>query len=60
MVFDRGSKSDFDRWAELGNPGWDYDGLFPYFKKVGRAVITESREAGADDMTARVFHATQR
>lgn len=35
MVFDRGSKSDFDRWAELGNPGWDYDGLFPYFKKVG-------------------------
>ncbi|KAH8773644.1 hypothetical protein F5883DRAFT_548231 [Diaporthe sp. PMI_573] len=33
MVFDRGSKSDFDRWAELGNPGWDYDGLFPYFKK---------------------------
>jgi choline dehydrogenase-like flavoprotein len=35
MVFDRGSKSDFDRWAALGNPGWDYDGLFPYFKKVG-------------------------
>lgn len=40
MVFDRGSKSDFDRWAELGNPGWDYDGLFPYFKKVGRLAMT--------------------
>lgn len=34
MVFDRGSAADFDRWAELGNDGWGYDGLFPYFKKV--------------------------
>lgn len=34
MVFDRGSISDFDRWAELGNPGWDFAGLLPYFKKV--------------------------
>lgn len=34
MVFDRGSKSDFDRWADLGNAGWDFDGLLPYFQKV--------------------------
>lgn len=34
MVFDRGSKSDYDRWAELGNKGWDWNGLFPSFKKV--------------------------
>ncbi|POS77744.1 GMC oxidoreductase [Diaporthe helianthi] len=33
MVFDRGSKSDYDRWAELGNFGWDYNALLPYFKK---------------------------
>ena len=33
MVFDRGSKSDYDAWEELGNPGWGWDGLFPYFKK---------------------------
>lgn len=33
MVFDRGSKADYDAWEELGNPGWDWDGLFPYFKK---------------------------
>jgi choline dehydrogenase-like flavoprotein len=60
MVFDRGSKSDFDRWAELGNPGWDYDGLFPYFKKVGRPVISfESRGEGADNVTARDFHTSQ-
>ncbi|KAL1597929.1 hypothetical protein SLS60_008417 [Paraconiothyrium brasiliense] len=33
MVFDRGSKADYDAWQELGNTGWDWDGLFPYFKK---------------------------
>lgn len=39
MVFDRGSQSDFDRWAELGNDGWDFEGLLPYFKKVREAVL---------------------
>ena len=34
MVFDRGSKSDYDRWAALGNFGWDWKSLLPYFKKV--------------------------
>ncbi|ETS77726.1 hypothetical protein PFICI_09788 [Pestalotiopsis fici W106-1] len=33
MVFDRGSKSDYDRWEELGNSGWGWDSLLPYFKK---------------------------
>jgi choline dehydrogenase-like flavoprotein len=33
MNFGRGSKADYDAWEELGNPGWGWDGLFPYFKK---------------------------
>ncbi|ORY09364.1 putative oxidoreductase [Clohesyomyces aquaticus] len=33
MVFDRGSKSDYDGWEALGNKGWNFDGLLPYFKK---------------------------
>ncbi|KAF5011439.1 hypothetical protein FDECE_2459 [Fusarium decemcellulare] len=33
MVFDRGSASDYDRWAELGNKGWDWNTLLPFFKK---------------------------
>ncbi|KAK0109389.1 hypothetical protein ONS96_003203 [Cadophora gregata f. sp. sojae] len=33
MVFDRGSKCDYDRWEALGNKGWGFDGLLPYFKK---------------------------
>ncbi|OAL07417.1 GMC oxidoreductase [Phaeosphaeriaceae sp. SRC1lsM3a] len=33
MVFDRGSKSDYDGWEVLGNKGWNFAGLLPYLKK---------------------------
>ena len=34
MFFDRGSAPDYDAWVALGNPGWGWDDLLPYFKKV--------------------------
>ena len=34
MVFDRGSRSDYDGWETLGNKGWNFAALLPYFKKV--------------------------
>ncbi|KAH6643611.1 choline dehydrogenase-like protein [Boeremia exigua] len=33
MVYDRGSAADYDAWEALGNPGWGWRGLEPYFKK---------------------------
>ncbi|CZR68050.1 related to alcohol oxidase [Phialocephala subalpina] len=33
MVFDRGSELDYDRWEALGNSGWGWSSLLPYFKK---------------------------
>ncbi|KAF3905306.1 hypothetical protein ABW21_db0209573 [Orbilia brochopaga] len=33
MLFDRGAAEDYNNWAALGNPGWDFQGLLPYFKK---------------------------
>ncbi|KAL4792332.1 hypothetical protein BDV19DRAFT_368594 [Aspergillus venezuelensis] len=33
MVLDRGSSADYDRWRELGNEGWGWSDLLPYFKK---------------------------
>lgn len=34
MFFNRGSAGDYDAWAKLGNPGWAWNDLLPYFKKV--------------------------
>ncbi|MEO0899905.1 MAG: GMC family oxidoreductase N-terminal domain-containing protein [Bacteroidota bacterium] len=33
MIYIRGNKAEYDEWASLGNNGWDYDSLLPYFKK---------------------------
>ncbi len=34
MFFDRGAAVDYDAWKEMGNPGWGWDDLLPYFRKV--------------------------
>jgi choline dehydrogenase-like flavoprotein len=33
MVYIRGHKWDYDHWASLGNEGWSYDDVLPYFTK---------------------------
>jgi choline dehydrogenase len=33
MIFIRGHRLDFDHWNYLGNEGWSYDDVLPYFKK---------------------------
>jgi choline dehydrogenase len=30
----RGAPFDYDRWAAMGNPGWSWDDLLPYFVRV--------------------------
>ncbi len=36
MAFVRGQARDFDTWAQLGNRGWSYDDVLPYFKRMER------------------------
>lgn len=42
MLYVRGQKEDYDSWADLGNDGWDWDSVLPYFRRA------ENNENGAD------------
>ncbi|MCY4755646.1 GMC family oxidoreductase [Pelomonas aquatica] len=33
MVYIRGQREDYDHWAALGNPGWGWDDVLPFFVK---------------------------
>ena len=34
MVYIRGHSHDYDLWGQMGNSGWSYDDVLPYFKKA--------------------------
>ena len=44
MLYVRGQKEDYDHWASLGNKGWTFNDVLPYFKS------TQHQERGESDL----------
>ena len=56
-IYNRGQRQDFDTWAQLGNRGWGYPDVLPYFKRLERR-IGEGEDAyrGRDGQSDRHHH----
>lgn len=48
MIYMRGNRHDFDHWQELGNLGWSYKEVLPYFKKSEKQQHGANEFHGAD------------
>ena len=50
MAFVRGQAQDFDTWAQMGNQGWSYDDVLPFFKRMERYEGGDDAYRGRDGL----------
>jgi choline dehydrogenase len=46
LVYIRGQHADYDRWRQLGNVGWSFEDMLPYFKRAENQARGESEYHG--------------
>lgn len=47
MLWSRGGQGDYQDWVDLGNPGWGWEDLLPYFRKSERYTGVGSEATAA-------------
>jgi choline dehydrogenase len=50
LVYNRGQREDYDQWAALGNRGWSYAHVLPYFKRNERRIGGDDTYRGRDGL----------
>jgi len=50
LVYNRGQRADYDDWAALGNRGWSYADVLPYFKQSEQYALGDSNFRGRDGL----------
>ncbi|KAK3291832.1 uncharacterized protein B0H64DRAFT_408215 [Chaetomium fimeti] len=51
MVYLRGDADDYDAWGALGNSGWSWDNMLPYFKKAETFTAPDAAFAAAGNIS---------
>ena len=46
MIYMRGQAADYDHWRQLGNPGWSWDDVLPFFKRSEDHFLGENEHHG--------------
>ena len=46
MAYVRGNRADYDSWEELGNKGWGFNSILPYFKKSEQHAQADQMDTG--------------
>ena len=55
MLYVRGSSKDYDEWESLGNQGWGWEDVYPYFKKAEKLHNVKSENPKSDGID-KEFH----
>lgn len=45
LLYTRGSRWDYDEWAQLGNYGWSWNEVLPYYRKLENVKIPQFRDS---------------
>jgi choline dehydrogenase len=53
LVYNRGQAADFNHWAQIGNRGWGYADVLPYFRRTERRLLLHNEIPGDETYRGR-------